>query len=130
MYVTLVLTALTGVTAGLLISSLVSSADRAMSIVPVVLIAQVIFSGAVFDLQGGAKMLSYLAISHWCLAALGSTVNLNGLAIPLGSQARGWPKEMFSAPDPAHLAGFWLILVAMTVALLAGAYASLRRAAA
>jgi len=34
---------------------------------------------------------------------------------------------MFSAPDPAHLLGYWLVLAAFTVVLLVGAYASLRR---
>src|SRR5262249_31402676 len=74
MVVTLVLCALAGLFGGLLISSLVRTADRAMSIVPIVLIPQVVFSGAVFDLSGWAKSLSYLTVSHWCLAALGSTV--------------------------------------------------------
>lgn len=127
MYVTLTLTALAGAAGGLLLSSLVSSSDRAMSIVPVVLIAQVIFSGSVFDLLGGAKIFSYLAISHWCLAALGSTVDLNGLEAQLPAPVDGWPKEMFSTPDPAHLLGYWLVLAAFTVVLLMGAYASLRR---
>lgn len=127
MYITLVLTSLAGVAGGLLVSSLVSSADRAMSIVPVVLIAQVIFSGSVFDLLGGAQLLSYLAISHWCLAALGSTVDLNGLETRLPTPVNGWPKEMFGSPDALHLLGYWVILLAFTGALLVGTYASLRR---
>ena len=51
-----------------------------MTIVPIALIPQIIFSGAVFDLTGWAKVLSYLTISHWCLAALGSTVKINEMA--------------------------------------------------
>jgi len=127
MYITLVLTSFAGVSGGLLVSSLVSSADRAMSIVPVVLIAQVIFSGSVFDLLGPAQLLSYVAISHWCLAALGSTVDLNTLEARLPTPVNGWPKEMFGSPDTLHLLGYWVILIAFTGVLLIGTYASLRR---
>ena len=127
MYVSLILTSLAGVAGGLLVSSMVSSADRAMSIVPVVLIAQVIFSGSVFDLLGGTKLFSFVAISHWCLAALGSTVDLNGLEARLPVPVGGWPKEMFGSPDAVHLLGYWVILIAFTGTLLVGTYASLRR---
>ena len=86
MLITLALCALAGLLVGLLISSLVRSTDRAMSIV---LIPQVVFSGAVFDLEGWAKVLSYLTVSHWCLAALGATVRLNSMVsrVPVNGQA-------------------------------------------
>lgn len=127
MYVTLALTALAGVAGGLLISSLVSSSDRAMSIVPVILIAQVIFSGGPFDLGGVAGLFSLLAISRWCLAALGSTVNLNGLYAQLPTHLDDWPKTMYSSPGAAHLLGYWLALLAFTGLLLVETYLSLRR---
>jgi hypothetical protein len=127
MYVTLLLTSLAGIAGGLLISSLVSSADRAMSIVPVVLIAEVIFSGGPFDLQGLASLFSFLAISHWCLAALGSIANLNAMEAQLPTHLDDWPKLMFSSPDGIHLLGYWLVLLGFTVALLVGTYAALRR---
>jgi len=52
---------------GLLISALVRTTDRAMTIVPIILNPQVIFSGAVFTLSGWTNALSYLTISHWTL---------------------------------------------------------------
>ncbi len=134
MVVSLVLCAAAGLLGGLLISSLVRSTDRAMTIVPIVLIPQVIFSGAVFDLTGWAKLLSYLTISHWCLAALGSTVKINDLVtrVPGSGQAlpyahnpsltdltAGWPKEMYASPDQAHLLGYWGALGAFCVLFIA-----------
>jgi phosphatidylserine/phosphatidylglycerophosphate/cardiolipin synthase-like enzyme len=143
MVVTLVLCALAGLFGGLLISSLVRTSDRAMSIVPIVLIPQVVFSGAVFDLSGWAKALSYLTVSHWCLAALGSTVRLNEMATrvavngqavtlarpgtPLPDVVANWPKEMYSSPDGVHLLGYWGALLLSCVLCLLGTYAALRR---
>jgi ABC-type multidrug transport system ATPase subunit len=143
MVISLSLCSLAGLLGGLLISSLVRSTDRAMSIVPIVLIPQVIFSGAVFDLTGWAKVLSYLTISHWCLAALGSTVKINEMAsrVPINGQVvqlnRGttplpdvianWPKEMYSSPDPVHVLGYWGALGIFCILFLLGTYAALRR---
>ncbi len=126
-YVTLALTSLAGLAGGLLISSLVSSADRAMSIVPVILIAQVIFSGGVFNLAGPSSALALLSISRWCLAALGSTADLNTLAASLPVKPDDWPKMMYSSPDAGHLLGYWLVLAGFTGCFLLGTYASLRR---
>lgn len=143
MVISLCLCALAGLFGGLLISSLVRTTDRAMSIVPIVLIPQVVFSGAVFDLTGWAKPLSYLTVSHWCLAALGSTVRLNEMAsrvavnghtvtltrpgTPLPDVIANWPKEMYSSPDGAHLLGYWGALLLCCVLCLVGTYAALRR---
>lgn len=143
MVISLALCALAGLFGGLLISSLVRSTDRAMSIVPIVLIPQIVFSGAVFDLSGWAKALSYLTVSHWCLAALGSTVRLNEMAsrvavngravtlahpgTPLPDVIANWPKEMYSSPDGVHLLGYWGALLLCCVLCLLGTYAALRR---
>jgi|GEM_PF-120067 len=143
MVITLGLCALAGLFGGLLISSLVRSTDRAMSIVPIVLIPQVIFSGAVFDLDGWAKVLSYLMVSHWCLAALGSTVHLNEMAsrvpvngqiltlnhpgVPLPDIVANWPKEMYASPDGVHLLGYWGALLLFCALCLLGTYVALRR---
>ena len=143
MVISLSLCALAGLLGGLLISSLVRSTDRAMSIVPIVLIPQVIFSGAVFDLSGWAKVLSYLTISHWCLAALGSTVKINEMATrlpiddrivqvnrgtaPLPDVIANWPKEMYSSPDQVHLLGYWGALGIFCILFLLGTYVALRR---
>jgi hypothetical protein len=143
MLVSLGLCAGAGLLGGLLISSLVRSTDRAMTIVPIVLIPQVIFSGAVFDLTGWTKVISYLTISHWCIAALGSTVKINDLAVSVTSNHQavetshnpnwsdltgGWPKEMYADPNQAHLLGYWGVLGVFCILFIAATYLALRRA--
>ena len=78
-YITAVLTTLAGLALGLCISALVSNEDKAMSVVPIMLIPQIIFAGMVFKLEGGGKIISWLTLSRWALEALGATVDLSAL---------------------------------------------------
>ena len=50
---------------GLMISSLVRDTTTAMTVMPFLLIIQLIFSGAFFDLSGFAEKLSLLTVSLW-----------------------------------------------------------------
>ena len=63
------LTSMAGVGIGLLISSIVSNSDKAMSIVPIVLIPQVLFSGAFGLSESGSiqRLLGYVAPLNWSL---------------------------------------------------------------
>ncbi|GCE47836.1 ABC-type multidrug transport system ATPase subunit [Thermosporothrix hazakensis] len=79
-YITMALTSLAGLMLGLMISALVPTNDRAMSMVPIVLIPQVIFAGVIFSLDD-PKMLQIPAAffpSRWSMAAMGTTVGLRG----------------------------------------------------
>jgi ABC-type multidrug transport system ATPase subunit len=80
LYFTLVLTALGGVSMGLLISAITSNSDRATSFVPVALIPQIIFSGAVvsFERMGQVgEWFSNLMISKWGYQASARILNLD-----------------------------------------------------
>ncbi|HEX6854616.1 MAG TPA: FHA domain-containing protein [Streptosporangiaceae bacterium] len=77
-------------TAGLLISVLVSSSDKTMPLLVVVVLVQVVLSGAVFRLnhKAGLNQVSWLSPSRWGLGAAGSTVDLNQVApVPRGGSA-------------------------------------------
>src|SRR5436190_2456606 len=50
-YITIALTSLAGLMMGLMVSALVPNTDRAMTIVPLLLIPQIIFSGTIFPLN-------------------------------------------------------------------------------
>jgi ABC transport system ATP-binding/permease protein len=105
-------------TAGLLISVLVSSSDKTMPLLVVVVLVQVVLSGAVFRLnhKAGLSQVSWLSPSRWGLGAAGSTVDLNQVApVPRGGTA-----------DPLwrHTAGQWLTDMAAEL-ILAAAFASL-----
>jgi hypothetical protein len=64
-------------TLGLLISSFVKKEELASKLAPYILIAQLLFSGVLFKLEGGAKVLSGVMISRWGMEALGSICDLN-----------------------------------------------------
>lgn len=77
-YITIALTSLAGLMMGLMVSALVPNNDRAMSFLPLILIPQVVFSGAIFPLA--AWYLQYPAMLfpiRWAMAALGSTAGLH-----------------------------------------------------
>lgn len=79
MYVTLFLAMLASIGLGLLISALVRNTDTVIYIILLVLFIQIIFAGAIFDLPGGARAISYLTTTRWTLEALGSSVDLPGI---------------------------------------------------
>ena len=134
---------------GLLVSSLASRIDRAMAVLPVLLIVELILAmGSVFPEvveRPGLRQISLLASTQWGFAASASTAGLNELE-PLNSLARDVPSIDLDAPDAAgarlaealrgnprweHEPGAWLfaiaVLGALTLAALVGAGLALRR---
>jgi ABC-type multidrug transport system ATPase subunit/ABC-type multidrug transport system permease subunit len=77
-YITLALTSLGGLMVGLTISVIAPNNDRAISLVPVVLIPQVIFSGAIIPLKGWPiQVLGAIIPTRWAMAALGTSVGIH-----------------------------------------------------
>ena len=77
-YITLILTSLASLMLGLLISALAPNSDRAAGIVPLLLLPQVIFSGAVFPLTNWfLQIIGVLFPARWAMIALSSTVGLH-----------------------------------------------------
>jgi ABC-type multidrug transport system ATPase subunit/pSer/pThr/pTyr-binding forkhead associated (FHA) protein len=77
-YITIALTSLAGLMMGLMVSALVPNTDRAMTIVPLLLIPQIIFSGTIFPLNSWPlQLLSILFPIRWAMAALGSSIGLH-----------------------------------------------------
>ncbi len=77
-YITIALTALTGLMLGLTVSAIAPNTDRAMSFIPIILIPQVIFSGTVFAFKDWfTQIISLLFASRWSMAALGSSIGLH-----------------------------------------------------
>ncbi len=77
-YITVALTSLTGLMAGLTISSLVNNTDRAMSFIPIILLPQVVFAGTLFPLTNSVmQTVGFFFPMRWAMLALGSTVGLH-----------------------------------------------------
>ncbi|HEV2581259.1 MAG TPA: FHA domain-containing protein [Ktedonobacteraceae bacterium] len=77
-YITLTLTSLAGLLIGLAISAIAPNNDRAISLVPIILIPQVIFSGAIIPLKDWlTQILATIFPTRWAMAALGSSIGLH-----------------------------------------------------
>lgn len=63
---------------GIMVSSLSGTPTTAMTIMPFVLIVQLIMSGVLFELKDVAEYISYITLSKWGMSAFGSISDLNG----------------------------------------------------
>ena len=75
MYITFFLVVFGSDTIAILISSIVRKENTAMTIMPFVLIIQLVMSGAVFDLKGITEKISYLTLSKWGLDGICAIAN-------------------------------------------------------
>ncbi|WP_238153858.1 FHA domain-containing protein [Streptomyces xinghaiensis] len=95
---------------GLVISSLVKTAEKTMPLLVMFAIVQVVFTGCLFQLNDklGAEQLAWLMPSRWSVSAAGSTADLNVLL----------PWEPGN-PDPLweHELSTWLLDMGVLVAL-------------
>ena len=70
----LILTSFVGMLMGLVVSALVKNEDKAIAIIPIILIPQVIFAGAILKLSGFAEQIAkYSIVSFWSLDAMTHT---------------------------------------------------------
>ncbi|MGW0500309.1 FHA domain-containing protein [Streptomyces sp. NPDC003007] len=86
---------------GLIISSLVKTAEKTMPLLVMFAIIQVVFTGCLFALHGsiGVNQFSFLMPSRWAVAAAGATLDFNKIS----------PPETAGDTDPLweHTAGAW-----------------------
>ena len=64
-------------TLGLLISSMSRTSEFAMTVMPFVLIVQLVLSGFIFDVKGIAKAASMMTLSKWGMRALCVSSRIN-----------------------------------------------------
>ncbi len=127
-FVTLILTTMAGTALGLVISAFSASPDRAISIVPLALIPQILFAGLIFNIEGAATPLSWLTISRWSMDALGTSLNLNELCnqpnindsggLPPGCAPGFLTTEAAFSYSVGHLLSRWGALVIYTLVCL------------
>ncbi|MDR2571674.1 MAG: ATP-binding cassette domain-containing protein [Oscillospiraceae bacterium] len=75
------LTSLSASATGIFVSSLFKNADRAMTVAPLLLMPQLLFSGMIFELNGVPRLISNFAVCRWSMEAYGTSSNLNDLEI-------------------------------------------------
>jgi ABC transport system ATP-binding/permease protein len=106
------LTALAGLSMGLLVSAVAGNSDQAMAIVPMLLIPQLMFAGAQVPIRHmllPARWASQIAMSRWSLELTG---NITGLASRFDSQ---FPPAISSAYQPAFEISTWTHWVALAM---------------
>ena len=118
--ITTFLTAVASTAMGLFVSSLFTNADRAMTVAPILLMPQILFSGLIFDLEGATEFVSWLAICRWSMEGYGTTANLNELPLRLQQEGIQIPHEAeaFFQFTSMHLLISWGILVIFTIVFL------------
>lgn len=118
--VTTFLTAISATAMGLFISSLFTNADRAMTIAPILLMPQILFSGLMFRLSGATEMISWITVCRWSMEGYGTTSNLNELPLQLQQQGINviHVAESFFEFISSHLLTSWVILIIYTVIFL------------
>ncbi|WP_455711255.1 FHA domain-containing protein [Streptomyces olivaceoviridis] len=96
---------------GLIISSLVKTAEKTMPLLVMFAIIQVVFTGCLFALHGtvGVNEFSYLMPSRWAVAAAGATLDFNRIS----------PPETAGDNDPLwnHTVGAWSMDMIALIAL-------------
>ncbi|MET7323903.1 FHA domain-containing protein [Streptomyces sp. NPDC005549] len=96
---------------GLVISSLVKTAEKTMPLLVMFAIIQVVFTGCLFALNGavGVNQFSYLMPSRWAVAAAGATLDFNKIS----------PPEKGAEADPLweHAVGAWGMDMAALIVL-------------
>lgn len=118
--ITTFLTAVASTAMGLFASSLFKNADRAMTVAPILLMPQILFSGLIFKLGGATEIISWFAVCRWSMEGYGTTANLNVLQMRL--QQEGFPipheAESFFEFTGAHMLRAWLVLALFAAAFL------------
>lgn len=122
--ITTFLTAVASTAMGLFVSSLFSNADRAMTVAPLLLMPQILFSGLIFKLSGATETVSWLAVCRWSMEGYGTTANLNKLELRLQQEEKALADilehdfEHFYEFSPEHLLKAWVILIVFTAVCL------------
>ena len=91
----------------MMISSVVTNENTAMTVMPFALIVQMIFAGVVFELEGITEKISYATISRWGMNGLCAIANYNKLTL------FSYVKEWESTPE--NLIKIWLVLLGFVV---------------
>ncbi|MEV6484459.1 FHA domain-containing protein [Streptomyces sp. NPDC051576] len=96
---------------GLIISSLVKTAEKTMPLLVMFAIIQVVFTGCLFTLNGaiGVNQFSYLMPSRWAVGAAGATLDFNKIS----------PPKPGDSADPLweHTVGAWGMDMAALIVL-------------
>lgn len=117
-YITLYLVVFTSDMLAILVSSIVKDPNSAMTVMPFVIIIQLIMAGVVFELEGFANLISNFTISKWGLNGLMS-VSLTSDSVARSKSLYPMIKDTaWQKADPGTLGLIWLILLIIGAACI------------
>ena len=112
MYISFLLIIFASDLIAMLVSCIVKNENEAMTVMPFVLIVQLVMSGTVFELSGITELISKFTISRWGLDAIGS-IACTTYSVSMGamfSGSDGWDR------DASNLLKCWGLLLAFIAA--------------
>lgn len=121
LFAAIFLTSLGGMSMGLLISASVKNSDRAMALVPVLVIPQLLLAGAIVPLERmllPGRALAQLMMSKWALELTGSMSGLEPRFSALRNAGLGDYRAAFDIVPWTHwgvLIGFVVVMLGATV---------------
>ena len=114
---------------GLCISAIVKNSNIAMSIIPLILVPQLLFSGMLFKLEGVGEFVSNFILCRWSVEGLGTSANLNDLTHivqTINPLAEVEPEDYFTFTSE-HMIHVILVILLMTLVLMIASYIALRK---
>lgn len=133
MLLTNFLTAFCAASTGLFISALFDNADKAMTVAPILLMPQILFSGIIFKLSGATEVISWFAGCRWSMEGLGATCDFNALLLEKAVEENpmaayyGFEEDAMYASTSEHMLMVWGILLGMSLVFLILAQRSLKK---
>lgn len=94
---------------GIMVSSVVKSTNTAMTVMPFVLILQLVMSGMIFELSGVTEAVSKLTVAKWGLNAICTTADVNNMWSLVSYDNMSDYEHTIN-----HLCQMWIILIAFT----------------
>lgn len=129
MHIVCFLSILSAASIGLFVSSFVKNSDIAMSVIPLILVPQLLFSGILFKLEGLTEVISYFILCKYSVEGLGTSVNLNELTHPeqlINPRITVDPEKYFTFTQE-HMLYVILAMVVMTFVLILASYFVLKK---
>lgn len=92
-----------------------------MTVAPILLMPQILFSGLIFRLSGATGIISWFAVCRWSMENYGTTANLNALPLRLQQEGVMIPHETesFFNHTIGHMLLSWGVLIGLTVIFIA-----------
>ncbi len=112
---------------GLMVSSIAGNPTTAMTIMPFVLIVQLILSGVLFELEGAMEVFAWITFSKWGMSAFGSIADMNDIEMSLLADDKELKQQLelmgkdissnndMYDHDEWNLIGAWLMCLAITL---------------